>query len=53
MMAKVREWQLQYPEGTKTKDECAAWLRDEQAAGRIVVGEEKGAEPASKKSKTK
>ncbi|KAI0825228.1 hypothetical protein BC628DRAFT_1320460 [Trametes gibbosa] len=33
VLARVVEWQLEHPQGTK--DECEAWLRAEQAAGNI------------------
>ncbi|KAJ8488681.1 hypothetical protein ONZ51_g3411 [Trametes cubensis] len=33
VLARVIEWQLEHPEGTK--EDCEAWLRAEQAAGNI------------------
>lgn len=35
VLARIVEWQLEHPQGTK--DECEAWLRAEQAAGHINV----------------
>ncbi|EJD04209.1 uncharacterized protein FOMMEDRAFT_155333 [Fomitiporia mediterranea MF3/22] len=37
VLAQVSEWALDHPEGTK--DECATWLKEEQAAGRIDTGD--------------
>lgn len=38
VLARIIEWQLEHPHGTK--GECETWLRAEQAAGHIniVVG---------------
>lgn len=35
VLAKVLEWGLDNPNGTK--DECMAWLKEEQAAGNIDI----------------
>ncbi|THH04155.1 hypothetical protein EW145_g5734 [Phellinidium pouzarii] len=35
MLSSVSAWALDHPEGTK--DECAAWLKEEHAAGRIII----------------
>ncbi|KAI0793297.1 hypothetical protein C8Q75DRAFT_713370 [Abortiporus biennis] len=35
VLARVIEWQLEFPEGSK--DQCEEWLRSEVAAGKIVV----------------
>jgi len=47
VLARVMEWQLQNPKGTI--DECTAWLKEEQSAGRIDID----SEPASKRARTK
>ncbi|KAJ7785788.1 hypothetical protein B0H16DRAFT_1295113 [Mycena metata] len=47
ILARVMEWQLQNPKGTI--DECTAWLKEEQSAGRIDID----SEPASKRARTK
>ncbi|KAL5535282.1 CCA1 [Sanghuangporus sanghuang] len=36
VLARVSEWALDHPEGTK--DACAAWLKAEHEAGRIDIG---------------
>ncbi|KAJ7151520.1 hypothetical protein C8R46DRAFT_1166436 [Mycena filopes] len=46
VLARVMEWQLQNPKGTV--EECTAWLKEEQNAGRIDID----AEPASKRPRT-
>ncbi|THH17212.1 hypothetical protein EW146_g3555 [Bondarzewia mesenterica] len=38
-LAKVIEWQLDHPDGTK--EQCAEWLKSERAAGRLVVEDDK------------
>jgi tRNA nucleotidyltransferase (CCA-adding enzyme) len=48
VLAKVTEWQLQNPVGTK--DECVEWLNIERSAGRIQVNAP-GAGPPTKKIK--
>ncbi|KDQ54903.1 hypothetical protein JAAARDRAFT_38018 [Jaapia argillacea MUCL 33604] len=53
-IARVVEWQLENPEGTK--EECTVWLKSEQLAGRIQVddgkrGKEAGEGKRSKKLK--
>ncbi|KZT22100.1 hypothetical protein NEOLEDRAFT_1157898 [Neolentinus lepideus HHB14362 ss-1] len=60
-LARVIEWQLDHPQGTK--DECAAWLKSEHAEGRIEVSDlrsgdqaagkrgDDGAEKSAKKAK--
>lgn len=35
MLSKITEWALDHPSGTK--EECATWLKDELAAGRILI----------------
>ena len=52
VLSKVSLWALDHPEGTK--DDCASWLKEEQAAGRIVIDSSKGSsgKPPSKKAKT-
>ncbi|KAJ7139600.1 hypothetical protein C8R44DRAFT_764909 [Mycena epipterygia] len=50
VLAQVMEWQLQNPKGTI--DECTTWLKDEQTAGRITVGDGTS-EPANKRARTK
>lgn len=37
VLAKVIEWQLEHPKGTKP--DCEAWLRGEHEAGRVRVEE--------------
>jgi tRNA nucleotidyltransferase (CCA-adding enzyme) len=37
VMARVVEWQLQNPD--KGKEDCRAWLKAEQASGRITIDE--------------
>ncbi|OJT13222.1 CCA tRNA nucleotidyltransferase, mitochondrial [Trametes pubescens] len=54
VLARIIEWQLEHPHGTK--GECEAWLRAEQAAGHIniVVGKrvkDGSADAKSKKAK--
>ena len=56
VLARVVEWQLEHPEGTK--QQCEAWLREEQAAGRINTmnatikrGQGAGADAKTKKAK--
>ncbi|PIL30884.1 hypothetical protein GSI_07053 [Ganoderma sinense ZZ0214-1] len=56
ILARVVEWQLEHPEGTK--QECEAWLREEQAAGRISTtnatikrGQDAGEDAKTKKAK--
>ncbi|OBZ79815.1 CCA tRNA nucleotidyltransferase, mitochondrial [Grifola frondosa] len=44
VLARVIEWQLEHPQGTK--DECEAWLAAERQAGRITVEDP----PASKRT---
>lgn len=44
MLARVVEWQLAHPKGTQ--EECVAWLKAEQAAGRVQVDD---APPATAK----
>jgi tRNA nucleotidyltransferase (CCA-adding enzyme) len=60
VLAKVMEWQLDHPEGTK--DECSAWLKEEHSAGRIPTDSPKsipeknaveGPSSSSKRTKTK
>ncbi|KAI8983356.1 hypothetical protein BD414DRAFT_515839 [Trametes punicea] len=54
VLARVVEWQLEHPDGTK--EECEAWLRSEQAAGNITtsVGKRtKDGEADAKIKKTK
>ncbi|KAJ7356826.1 hypothetical protein DFH08DRAFT_850219 [Mycena albidolilacea] len=46
VLALVMEWQLQNPKGTA--DDCTAWLKEEQSAGRIDID----SEPASKRART-
>ncbi|KAJ7814425.1 hypothetical protein B0H14DRAFT_2604176 [Mycena olivaceomarginata] len=46
VLARVMEWQLQNPKGTA--DNCTAWLKVEQSAGRINID----SEPASKRART-
>ncbi|KAJ7124812.1 hypothetical protein C8R43DRAFT_1147023 [Mycena crocata] len=50
VLAEVMDWQLQNPKGTI--DECAAWLKAEQSAGRINI-DQGTSEPASKRARTK
>ncbi len=56
VLARVVEWQLEHPEGTK--EECEAWVLEEQAAGRISTvnttfkrGQGGGADAKAKKAK--
>lgn len=35
VLARIIEWQLDHPTGTK--EDCEEWLRNEYAAGRITV----------------
>ena len=56
VLARVVEWQLEHPEGTK--QECEAWLRAEHEAGRISTvastakrGQDMGADAKAKKAK--
>lgn len=51
MLAKVSEWALDHPDGTK--DDCGSWLKEEHAAGKIVI-DSKGSngKPPAKKVKT-
>ncbi|KAK7064653.1 tRNA nucleotidyltransferase [Favolaschia claudopus] len=46
VLARVMEWQLANPK--TTLEECAAWLTDEQSAGRIDID----SEPATKRART-
>ncbi|KAH9850667.1 hypothetical protein C2E23DRAFT_734552 [Lenzites betulinus] len=54
VLARVVEWQLEHPQGTK--EQCEAWLRAEQAAGHISTAVAKrttegGADTKTKKAK--
>ncbi|TBU26378.1 hypothetical protein BD311DRAFT_762796 [Dichomitus squalens] len=56
VLARVVEWQLEHPEGTK--QECEAWLRAEHEAGRISTasstvkrGQDVGSDAKAKKAK--
>ena len=56
VLARVVEWQLEHPDGTK--QECEAWLRAEHEAGRISTvsstvkrGQDMGADAKAKKAK--
>lgn len=49
VLARVIEWQLANPAGTK--DECAAWLCAERDAGRIVVADAGGTTASEGKAK--
>ncbi|KAF5377152.1 hypothetical protein D9615_006354 [Tricholomella constricta] len=50
VMARILEWRLDNPDATK--DECVAWLKEEQRQGRVET--DKGSsEPASKRARTK
>ncbi|KAI0757417.1 hypothetical protein C8Q80DRAFT_1133528 [Daedaleopsis nitida] len=53
VLARVVEWQLEHPEGTK--EECEAWLRAEQAAGNVTVNTSasKRAKDVAAEAKTK
>ncbi|KAJ7604901.1 hypothetical protein DFH06DRAFT_1253682 [Mycena polygramma] len=46
VLARVMEWQLEHPKGTR--DDCTAWLKDEQSSGRIDID----SEPMSKRART-
>ncbi|EPQ61126.1 hypothetical protein GLOTRDRAFT_69359 [Gloeophyllum trabeum ATCC 11539] len=46
-LARVVEWQLDHPQGTK--EECATWLRAEHAEGRIEAVDPKAPEQATGK----
>ncbi|KAF8213616.1 hypothetical protein K438DRAFT_2009773 [Mycena galopus ATCC 62051] len=46
VLARVMEWQLEHPTGTV--DDCTAWLKEEQSAGRIDID----SEPANKRART-
>ncbi|TFK57694.1 poly A polymerase C-terminal region-like protein [Heliocybe sulcata] len=46
-LARVVEWQLAHPAGTKA--ECAAWLKAEHGAGRIGVGDAHAGGPTAGK----
>ncbi|KAK7029656.1 CCA tRNA nucleotidyltransferase, mitochondrial [Paramarasmius palmivorus] len=51
VLARVMTWQLENPQGTK--DDCVAWLKNEQAAGNLTVGNTiSGSEPANKRVRT-
>ena len=45
-LARVVEWQLAHPEGTKEAAE--AWLRAEHAAGKIRIEDASGAGPSKR-----
>jgi len=49
VLARVIEWQLRQPDGTR--DECEAWLKAEKQAGRIRVEEIARPGPAIKRGK--
>ncbi|KAI0638969.1 hypothetical protein C8Q77DRAFT_1078625 [Trametes polyzona] len=51
VLARVVEWQLEHPQGTK--EECEAWLRAEHAAGRITVSAAKRVGGGDADAKTK
>ncbi|TRM65648.1 hypothetical protein BD626DRAFT_485438 [Schizophyllum amplum] len=51
VLARVVDWQLEHPEGAK--DACAAWLKDEHAAGRLEVDLSSGEPPAKKVKKSR
>ncbi|KAJ6519339.1 hypothetical protein C8R45DRAFT_808031 [Mycena sanguinolenta] len=46
VLSRVMEWQLEHPQGTI--DDCTAWLKGEQTAGRIDID----SEPANKRART-
>ena len=51
VLAKVSEWALDHPDGSK--DDCGAWLKEEHAAGRIVITDKSTAsKPPAKEVKT-
>ncbi|KAJ3775317.1 hypothetical protein FB446DRAFT_416636 [Lentinula raphanica] len=45
VLARVIEWQLEHPKGTK--DECSKWLKEQHSSGSIVIAEQ----PPSKRPK--
>lgn len=49
VLAKVSEWALDNPKGTK--DECEAWLKEEQGLGNINITSKEQAGPPPKKIK--
>jgi tRNA nucleotidyltransferase (CCA-adding enzyme) len=49
VLAKVLEWQLEYPDGTK--EQCTAWLKAEHEAGRIQATDEGMTESPWKRTK--
>ncbi|KAG5220327.1 CCA tRNA nucleotidyltransferase [Salix suchowensis] len=49
VLDQVVEWQLGHPH--QTKDDCIAWLRTQQAAGKIIINQP--SEPVTKKLRTK
>jgi len=49
VLARVIEWQLAHPDGTK--DECETWLKAEQEAGRIRVEERNPSGQTNKRGK--
>lgn len=49
VLARVIEWQLEHPNGTK--DECEKWLQAEHEAGRIHVEENAASGSADKRLK--
>ncbi|KAF9812226.1 hypothetical protein IEO21_06310 [Rhodonia placenta] len=50
VLARVLEWQLQHPDGTK--EQCEEWLRAEHAAGRINTSSDaRAGSPPSKRAK--
>jgi len=50
VMAKILEWQLENPQGTK--ETCISWLKQEQHDGRLEL-DNVIAEPSSKRARTK
>ena len=50
VMARIVEWQLENPEGTK--EACIMWLQERLQRGDLPI-EEGSSEPVSKKARTK
>lgn len=48
-LALVSEWALDHPEGTK--EECASWLKEQHAAGKVDTGGNSDSAPPAKKAK--